>query len=197
MRKSDVFRAMFSALYTVHTEEPDNQRDPELTEYFEKYMPNFGKNEPPKDNTVMISFRKFIDKRCKGDEIEEDEAYKLSRSYLLDNTKFGDVFTQVTEDDWKSLCDLIDMSNMVNAINAMKDEGTYESVVRSGQVHDIGEYIKNNPDIMEKANPDIAAQAMAGMAGMAMGNVSGAGAVSSAKPKKTIHPNQKKKKKKK
>ena len=190
MRKVDVFRALFTSLYTANEEMAEEDRNPKLIEYIDKYMPNFGKDEPPKDASVMQQFKKFIDKRCKEDELDEEDGYKYAKGFIHDTTEFGEIFARVNLEDWKSLCDMIDMSNMVNAINAMKDAGTYESMIKNGQGDQIGDYIKAHPELMEKASANVGAGAMSGM---------GAGAsAAAAKPaKKTVHPNQKKKKKKK
>ena len=62
---------------------------------------------------------------------------------------------------------------------------------------DITAYIRNHPELLEKANPDMAAQAMSMMSGLnAMGTMGMMGSSAPAK-KVTVHPNQKKKNKKK
>ncbi|MBR5228519.1 MAG: hypothetical protein IKV96_01640, partial [Firmicutes bacterium] len=195
MRKADVFRAMFSSLFTLHMETPEQYRDAALQEYIDKYMPNFGKVLPPKDNTVMIKFRKYLDNKCKEDVVDDEEAFKITKQYIKETTAFSDVINQVTLQDWRNLCELIDVSNEVNAVNAMKEAGTYKEMMQSGSTgDDITEYIRNHPELLEKANPDMAAQAMSTMAGLnAMGTM-GMGMSAPAK-KQTIHPNQKKKKK--
>lgn len=195
MRKADVFRALFSALYTAHDEIPEELRDPKLGDYIDQYMPNFGKNLPPKDNTVMLRFKKFIDKRCKENDVSEEDAYEIAKKFIHDTTDFSEIFNRIPKEDWMSLCELIDIANEVNAVNAMKEEGSYEQMVRSGQGDRVGDYINEHPDLMSKANPNVAMQAMSGMGGMPMG-MAGMG-TTAASTKKTVHPKKKKKQKKK
>lgn len=196
MRKADVFRAMFSSLFTLHMETPEQYRDPKLQEYIDKYMPNFGKVLPPKDNTVMIKFRKYLDNKFKEDVVDDEEAFKTVKQYIKETTEFSDVINQVTMQDWRNLCELIDVSNEVNAVNAMKEAGTYKEMIMSGSSgDDITAYIRNHPELLEKANPDMAAQAMSMMSGLnAMGTMGMMGSSAPAK-KVTVHPNQKKKNK--
>ncbi|MCR4600310.1 MAG: hypothetical protein K5767_01030 [Clostridia bacterium] len=189
MRKADMFQALFTSLYTLYSEVPEEERDAGLGEYIKKYMPNFTTGEPAADDTVLRKFRKFVDKRNKDDNISEEDAYKIAQEFVHETTDFSDIFRQLPLYDWVSLCDLINMSNTVNAVNNMKDSGEYQSFAQSGRGDGVADYLADHPDLMSRANPQIAADFAAGMAGMPMSSSSAA--------KKTVHPSKKKKKKKK
>jgi len=189
MRTVDMYRAMFTSLYTLYDETPEPDKDEKIWEFIEKYMPNYGRNLPPKDTSLMQQFEKYVNKRHKESNIEEDAAFEIVKSFVKERTEFNEFFSTLPLEDWKSLCDLIDASNTVTAVNAMKDAGVYESMVRSGQGDKIMEYIQDHPDLMDKADPQLAMQAMGAMGGMGMSSPA-------AQPvKKTIHPNMKKKNK--
>ena len=187
MRKADMYRALFTSLYTIYDETPEPDRDPKIWEYIDKYMPNYGRKLPPKDPSLMEKFQKFVDKHHKDAMVDEEEALKTVREFADRYTDFGKVMSGLPLDDWKSLCDLIESSNIVDAVNAMKENGTYESMVRAGQGDKIMDYINDHPDLIENADPGMAMQSMGGM-GMGA-------AASQPEKKKTVHPNQKKKNK--
>ena len=151
----------------------------------------------------------YLNRYRKGMKLQADPTVAFCFNYELDrvlkkhlavdspyNTEFSDVINQVTMQDWRNLCELIDVSNEVNAVNAMKEAGTYKEMIMSGSSgDDITAYIRNHPELLEKANPDMAAQAMSMMSGLnAMGTMGMMGSSAPAK-KVTVHPNQKKKNK--
>ncbi len=98
MTKDQIYIAMFRAMDCLYDEAPDE----ELGKYLSEANPYLFKDRQAADPAIEQEFYEFIDK-----DMDSAEAYNRVKEYLSMKTNFVTIFSDITLEEWKNLCDMI------------------------------------------------------------------------------------------
>ncbi len=99
MTKGKIYIAMYEALECRY----DETKNEELMEYLSEANPYIFKDRNSADPVISEDFSEFV-----KEDTEPEKAYGCVTEYLKNKTKFSEIFSDISLEEWKELCKIVE-----------------------------------------------------------------------------------------